>query len=72
MKKAHHELERLLHQQTQEATSDNERSFKRLIEHQFEHSTQIIEQMNAVFFDDDQQQNKRQILGGLSLSFGIV
>ena len=72
MKKAHHELERLLHQQTQEATSDNERSFKRLIEHQFEHSTQIIERMNAVFFDDDQQQNKRQILGGLSLGFGIV
>ncbi len=28
--------------------------------------------MNAVFFNDDQQRNKRQILGGLSLGFGIV
>ena len=28
MKEAHHKLERLLHQQTQEATLDNERSFK--------------------------------------------
>jgi hypothetical protein len=72
MKEVHHKLERLLHQQTQEATLDNERSFKRLIEHQFKHLTQIIEQMNAVFFDDDQQQNKRQILGGLSLGFSIV
>jgi hypothetical protein len=55
------------------SSSTNIRSyFGQLIEHQFQHSAEIIKQMNAVFFNDDQQRNKRQILGGLSLGFGIV